>query len=779
MNAARFVTVALAVVLLAARPLEAAPRLPNIVVIFTDDQGYADVGCFGATGFATPNLDRLASEGRKFTSFHVAQPVCSASRTGLLTGCYPNRLGIHGALGPTAMHGISDREVTLAQLLKQKGYATGMAGKWHLGHHPQFLPTRHGFDEYLGLPYSNDMWPRHPEAKPGSYPPLPMIDGETIVDPDVSPDDQRQLTTRYTDRAVSFIERHKDVPFFFYLAHSMPHVPLHVSEKFRGKSKQGLYGDVIMELDWSVGEVLKALKTHDLERDTLVIFTTDNGPWLSYGEHAGSASPLREGKGTCWEGGVRVPCIMRWPGKIPAGTTCDAMLMTIDLFPTIARLVGAQLPAHPIDGRDVWPILAGEPGARNPHDAYLFYYEVNQLQAVASGDGRWKLQLPHTYRTLSSRPGGRDGAPAKYEQRTIVHPELYDLAHDVSETTDVADKNPEVVRKLLVVAEQARADLGDALTKREGRGVRPAGRLSANVLAPGATPRLLQKEGAGEGPAWHPELGLLTSGGVHIYRRSRDGEVSIYRRDTGSNGLLFDHQGRLVMCEAANRRVTRIEKDGRLTILADRYDGKRFNQPNDLAIDSLGRLYFSDPCYGDRGGMELVDERGRKVEGVYRIDPDGKVTRVIAFEVERPNGLVVSHDGRTLFVADNHNDVVGGARKLWRFELKADGSVNVAGKTLVHDWGATRGPDGVKLDAAGRLFVAAGLNAPNPPFETQEKPTAGVYVFSPEGRLLTMIPIPRDECTNCAFGGDDFKTLFITAGGTLWSVRVVEPGRPL
>jgi gluconolactonase len=233
------------------------------------------------------------------------------------------------------------------------------------------------------------------------------------------------------------------------------------------------------------------------------------------------------------------------------------------------------------------------------------------------------------------------------------------------------------------------------------------------------------------------------------------------------------------MCEAANRRVTRIEKDGRLTILADRYDGKRFNQPNDLAIDSLGRLYFSDPCYGDRGGMELVDERGRKVEGVYRIDPDGKVTRVIAFEVERPNGLVVSHDGRTLFVADNHNDVVGGARKLWRFELKADGSVNVAGKTLVHDWGATRGPDGVKLDAAGRLFVAAGLNAPNPPFETQEKPTAGVYVFSPEGRLLTMIPIPRDECTNCAFGGDDFKTLFITAGGTLWSVRVVEPGRPL
>jgi arylsulfatase A len=453
-------------------------RPPNVVIVFTDDQGYGDVGCFGARGFATPNLDRLAREGRRFTNFHVAQPVCSASRTALLTGCYANRVGIHGALGPKDVHGISDREVTLAQLLKTKGYATGMAGKWHLGHYKPFLPTHHGFDEYLGLPYSNDMWARRPGVKPGSYPPLPLIEGDRVVDPDVDDDDQSRLTAMYTDRAVSFIERHKGGPFFFYLAHSMPHVPLHAGAGFRGKSQQGAYGDVIQEIDASVGRVLQALDDNGVTRDTLVIFTTDNGPWLVYGDHAGSAGPLREGKGTCWEGGVRVPCLMRWPGRVPAGTVCDAMLMTIDLFPTVARLAGAALPSHPIDGLDVWPILAGEPGATNPHDAYFFYYERGQLQAVTSGDGRWKLQLPHAYATLAGKPGGRGGKPSKYERKTIDRPELYDLADDVGETRDVAADNPEVVRKLLAAAESARAELGDSLTKREGRGVREPGRVA-------------------------------------------------------------------------------------------------------------------------------------------------------------------------------------------------------------------------------------------------------------------------------------------------------------
>lgn len=303
--------------------------------------------------------------------------------------------------------------------------------------------------------------------------------------------------------------------------------------------------------------------------------------------------------------------------------------------------------------------------------------------------------------------------------------------------------------------------------------------VAEEIVAPGAVPVLLQEHGAGEGPAWHPELGLLTSGGGHIYRRDGDGKTTIYRENAGTNGLLFDRDGRLVMCEPGRRRVSRLEKDGRLTVLAENYEGKRFNQPNDLTIDSRGRIYFSDPKYGERSSMELVDAEGRKIEGVYRIDPDGRVTRIIAHEVDRPNGLVVTPDDKHLFVADNNNNTVGGARKLWRFDLRTQGTVDVTSRKLIYDWKATRGPDGMKLDAAGRLFVAAGLNRQNPPFEAQEKPTAGVYVFSRVGELLHVIPIPRDETTNCAFGGDDLKTLFVTAGGYLFSVQVLTSGRPV
>jgi len=275
-----------------ARAAEA--RRPNIVLMFADDLGYGDLGCFGAQGFTTPNLDRMARQGCRFTNFHVAEPVCSASRAALLTGCYPNRIGIYGALGPSARHGIHARETTLAELLKPLGYATGMAGKWHLGHHPQFLPVHHGFDEYFGLPYSNDMWPYHPEAKAGTFPPLPLFEDDRVIDPEVTPLDQPTLTGRYTQRAVSFIERHENEPFFFYLAYTMPHVPLFPSEAFRGKSEQGTFGDVVQEIDWSVGQVLAALDRHGLADNTLVIFTSDNGPWLSYGNHAGTAGGLRE-----------------------------------------------------------------------------------------------------------------------------------------------------------------------------------------------------------------------------------------------------------------------------------------------------------------------------------------------------------------------------------------------------------------------------------------------------------------------------------------------------
>jgi len=309
-----------------------------------------------------------------------------------------------------------------------------------------------------------------------------------------------------------------------------------------------------------------------------------------------------------------------------------------------------------------------------------------------------------------------------------------------------------------------------------------SGPLTAeDIVPPGAKPTLLQEEGAGEGPAWHPELGLLTSGGGHIYRRSKGGVVTIYRQGAGTNGLLFDREGRLVQCEPGLRRVSRYREKENLSrdILALTYEGKSFNQPNDLTIDSQGRIYFSDPKYGERHSIEQYDADGKPIEGVYRIDPDGKVTRIITHEVDRPNGLVVTPDDKHLFVGDNNNNTVGGARKLYRFELKSDGTVDFASQKLIYDWKNTRGPDGMKLDAAGRLFVAAGLNKQNPPYETQDKPTAGIYVFSPSGQLLTFIPIQRDETTNCAFGGDDLKTLFVTAGGSLWSVPVLTPGRPV
>jgi gluconolactonase len=281
----------------------------------------------------------------------------------------------------------------------------------------------------------------------------------------------------------------------------------------------------------------------------------------------------------------------------------------------------------------------------------------------------------------------------------------------------------------------------------------------------------------GEGPAWDPKLGVLTSGNGHIYQLDRQGKSRIYRKGAGTNGLLFDAKGRLLACEPALRRVTRTERDGAVTVLTDRYEGKRYNQPNDITVDSTGRIYFSDPRYGNPKGMEMLDAGGKNIEGVYRIDPDGKVTRIIGRELDRPNGVLVSSDDRYLYVADNNNDTDGGARKLWRFDLRRDGTVDFASRKLLYDWDKGRGPDGVKQDQEGRLFVAAGLNKPNPPFEPATDKKGGIYVFSPQGKLLSFLPVPTDEVTNCAFGGDDLRTLYITGGGTLYSIRTRIPGR--
>lgn len=447
-------------------------KKPNFVIIFTDDQGYADLGSFGAKDFKTPNLDRMADEGMRFTDFYVAAPACSPSRAALLTGCYPQRVGIPSVNGPKGPPwtkrdenlGLSDNEQLISHILKDAGYATACFGKWHVGHYPQFLPLNRGFDEYFGLPYSNDMWPKNWDV----FPDLPLYDGDKVIE--TNPD-QTQLTTRYTNRAIKFIENNKDRPFFVYLPHSMPHVPLHVSDKFKGKSDQGLYGDVIMEIDWSVGQINATLQRLGLDKNTLVIFTSDNGPWLVYGNHSGSALPLREGKGTTFDGGQRVPCIMRYPDLIPPGSVCSKLCTTMDFLPTIAKLAGAEMPKLKIDGHDIRPLLTNKPNAKTPYKAF-FFYNGWQLQAIRSG--KWKLHFPHEYRSVTAR--GDDGKRGKYDNHVKTPLALFDLENDISESNNLADKFPKVVAKLKKLAGIMRADLGDSLTKTEGSGRRPPGR---------------------------------------------------------------------------------------------------------------------------------------------------------------------------------------------------------------------------------------------------------------------------------------------------------------
>ncbi len=417
-------------------------RPPNVVLIFADDLGWGDLGCYGGTLARTPNLDKIARDGVRFTDFYVASPVCSASRAALLTGRYPHRFGIQGALDHRSAHGMPAAETTLGELAQSAGLASGMAGKWHLGHLPEFNPLHHGFSEWLGLPYSNDMWPER------GYPPLPLMDGKNEVQTVQTLDEMGTLTRRYTERATSFIDRNARRPFFFYLAHSMPHVPLAVGEKFRGRSSHGTYGDVLEELDDSVGQVLAALKRNRIERETLVLFTSDNGPWLPYGTHGGSAGGLREGKGTCFEGGIRVPCVARWPGKIRPGSVINEPAMTIDLLPTLARLWGTPLPKS-LDGADILPLLQGDTRARNPRQDSLFVFN-NELQAARSG--RWKLILPHQFRWLGPHPKDALGG-ARISERLvpITAPQLYDLLADPQETVDLARKYPEIVQRLLAL----------------------------------------------------------------------------------------------------------------------------------------------------------------------------------------------------------------------------------------------------------------------------------------------------------------------------------------
>ena len=426
-------------------------KTPNFIVIFTDDQGYEDIGCFGSPKIKTPHLDKLAAEGRKFTSFYSANSVCSPSRAALMTGCYPTRVSVPGVLFPRHKEGLNPDEITIAEVLKTKGYATSCIGKWHIGHKPKFLPTRQGFDSYYGIPYSNDMT-IDPEAKLAADINLregftldriknekpkknlvPLMRNEEVIE---YPCDQTTLTKRYTEEAVKFIEKNEDKPFFLYLPHTMPHIPLFASKKFKGKSDRGPYGDTIEEIDWSVGEIMKALRKNNLDENTLVIYTSDNGPWKLKEGRGGSAHPLRGYKFQTYEGGMRVPCIMSWKGKIPSGTVCDEIGATIDLLPTFANLAGAKIPDDRIiDGKNIWPIISGQKGARSPHDIY-YYYKGNRLESARQG--KWKVR--------------RSG---KKSQSV----ELYDLDNDIAESKNLSQKNPELIQTILKKMDKFDKDL--------------------------------------------------------------------------------------------------------------------------------------------------------------------------------------------------------------------------------------------------------------------------------------------------------------------------------
>ena len=441
---------------------------PNIILIFTDDQGYGDIGCYGAEGFQTPHLDRMAAEGTRFTDFYVGCSVCSGSRTALLTGCHYQRLSVPAVLFPGSRNGLNPKEITSAEVLKPLGYRTGIVGKWHLGHRKPFLPTNQGFDYYYGIPYSNDMTidPKHAEfaddvvfregmtaEKARSEKPtrnwVPLMRGEEVIE---YPADQSTLTKRYAEEAVKFIQDSKGQPFFLYVPHTMPHLPLFVSDDFKGRTKT-LFGDIMEEIDWSVGQILKTVKEEGLDDNTLVIFTTDNGTRM------GSSGPLRERKASLYEGGYRVPCIVRWPGKVPAGKVNSEICASIDMLPTIAAISGGEVPSDRIiDGKDIRPLLLGEEGAKSPHEYYIL--------AHGKGAARWGKWKYYPW---------PEGAGRRRQRNNPVDPDkpkvqLYNLEDDLGETTNVAEDHPEIVERL---AKAYQAHIEDIRKNR-----RPAGQVS-------------------------------------------------------------------------------------------------------------------------------------------------------------------------------------------------------------------------------------------------------------------------------------------------------------
>lgn len=433
---------------------ETKPNQPNIVIIFLDDSGYSDFTPFGQKDIVTPNVQTLAEEGVMFKNFYVPQAVCSASRAALMSGCYPGRTKVFGAHGPNG-RGLETNFQTMGEVFKKAGYKTAAFGKWHCGDQPETRSHSRGFDETCGLMYSNDMWKHHPENPEywGRFPIQYWENGKVSIE-DVDFEHQKMLTKWYTERSVDFINRHKDEPFLLYLPHSMPHVPIFCSPEFEGKSGVGLYGDVMLEIDWSVGEINKALKKNGIDENTIVIFSSDNGPWSSYGNHAGT-TPFREAKATTFDGGTRSATIIKYPKELKANQQSEKAIMTIDLLPSLCHIAGIALPENAIDGKNVWDLISEKEEAKNPHDYYAFS-NAKRFEAVMSGDGKWKLHLPHNYRTMTDIKG-KDGMPGKYDYSAKIELSLFDMENDPYESTNVIDQHPEVAKKLIKFAEQHKA----------------------------------------------------------------------------------------------------------------------------------------------------------------------------------------------------------------------------------------------------------------------------------------------------------------------------------
>jgi len=711
---------------------QAASRPPNFVIIFLDDSGWADFHPFGTPAYETPHVDRLAAEGCRFNNFYVPQAICSASRAALLSGCYPGRTKVFGAHGPNG-RGLDPQFATIAEVLKKRNYTSAVFGKWHVGDQPDTRPWKRGFDESCGLLYSNDMWEFHPENPKywGRFP-LQFWEKDQVTIERMTPQDQPMLTTAYTEHAVDFIRRHKDRPFFLYVPHSMPHVPLFCSEKFKGKSGAGLYGDVMMEVDWSVGEITKALKTNGLEDNTLVIFTSDNGPWISYGNHAGS-TPFREAKATSFDGGVRSACIMKLPGQIKAGSTSTRAFGSIDLLPTLAHLAQADLPTNPIDGKNVWNLITGQPGATNPH-AYYPFSTGNRFEGILSGDGRWKLHVPHPYRTL--RTPGKDGQAGKYETAKIDYA-LFDMENDPFESRNLIETRPEIAAQLKAQAEQ-----------HQQKFYSPQGK--ASVIAPGAEVRLL----AGgfkftEGPAVDADGNVFFTDQPNdrIMKWSVEGELSEFKKPAGrSNGLYFDQNGNLLACADEKNQLWSIDPQGRVTVLIEKFGGHLLNGPNDLWIHPTGGLYFTDPFY--RRNYWNRGEAEQDGQHVYYLAPNRKDARRVATDLSQPNGIVGTPDGNRLYVADI------GAGKTYRYDIQPDGSLTK--KKLFVEMGS----DGMTIDNEGNIYLTG----------------KGVTVFNSNGERIDQIKIEEGWTANVCFGGKDRRTLFITAMDSLYSIRTRVKG---